>query len=59
MKWFPDCFNDIGFIATILGFAITIFQIAKLKNRQKALEIATNTAISKINNFDNLIMLSR
>lgn len=33
MKWFPDWFNDIGFIVTFLGFAFTIPSIIGIKRK--------------------------
>jgi hypothetical protein len=59
MTWFPAYFDDLGFLVTLLGFAITIGQIVRLQNRQKALQIATDAAINHVNNSTNLVVLSR
>jgi hypothetical protein len=59
MKWLPDCFNDIGVIVTIIGFAVTIWQILSLKSRQKVIEEATNSAIGKLKSFDHALTISK
>jgi hypothetical protein len=49
MQWFPDWFNDVGFIVTFLGFAFTIPQIIGIKRR-----IAKKLSVQ-----DNLINISK
>jgi hypothetical protein len=59
MKWFPDYFNDIGFIVTFLGFVFAFWQIWLIRKRQKAINEANEKLIKRINSQDNLLNIKK
>lgn len=59
MKWLPDYFNDIGVLIAIVGFAVTIWQILLLQSRSKAIQLATTTAVNRLETVDHAIRISK
>ncbi len=59
MKWFPDWFNDMGFIITALGLGFAIWQILLIGKRQKAIAAANEKLIKRINSQDNLLNIKK
>lgn len=59
MKWFPDWFNDIGFILTIAGLAFTLWQIMEVGRRQEAIAQAISGTVRRITKADHLVNLTK
>lgn len=59
MKWFPDWFNDIGFILTIAGLAFTLWQILEIGRRQEAIAQAISGTVRRITKTDHLVNLTK
>lgn len=59
MKWFPDWFNDAGFVLTIVGLAFTVWQILQVGRRQEMIAQAISGTIRRITKADHLVSLTR
>jgi hypothetical protein len=59
MKWFPDWFNDIGFILTIAGLAFTLWQIMEVGRRQEAIAQAISGTVRRITKADHLVNFTK
>lgn len=59
MKWFPEWFNDIGFILTIAGLSVTLWQIMEVGKRQEAIAQAINGTVRRITKSDQLVNLTK
>lgn len=59
MKWFPEWFNDIGFILTIAGLAFTLWQIMEVGRRQEAIAHAISGTVRRITKADHLVNLTK
>jgi len=59
MQWFPNYFDDIGFMITFVGFVITIWQIIRLQNRQTALRLAVNNALRQQSTYNNISLFTK